>query len=365
MPKLSDMALKNLPVPARGQITYDDEGTPLKVRVSQGGTKTFVVMLGSGKRYTIGRYGEVTLSEAREAARRLKAEKTLGRILPSSKSLNEARAEYLGQLGIRANTRLYYERNLNRLKAGKLTDITAREIARLTDALPKTSSNQALATYRAFFKWCQRRHYIEKSPCDFMTLAPSTSRARVLSDAELKLVWQACERGDGLPANFATIVKLLILTGQRRGEISALRWEWISEDERTISFPPTITKNGRAHTIPFGQFTFDLMDEWGSGMLFQARGSDRAFNGWSKSKAALDKLSGVTGWTLHDLRRTYATKQAALGTPIHVVEKLLNHASGTVSGLAAVYNRHAYFEEMKVAVERYESFLQTLLHKPA
>jgi len=81
MPRFSDLTLKNMPAPARGQVTHWDDGSPLGVRVSQGGTKTFIVMLGSGKRHAIGRYGEVTLSQAREAARRLKAEKTLGRQL--------------------------------------------------------------------------------------------------------------------------------------------------------------------------------------------------------------------------------------------------------------------------------------------
>src|SRR3989442_13973834 len=124
MPSLTDLRLKNLPLPAGGQITYDDEGSPLKVRVSQGGSKTFIVMLGSGKRHTIGRYGEATLAQAREAARRLRAEKTRGRILPSSVTLAEARREYLAQIEIRQNTRVYYERNLNRLKAHRLPDIS-------------------------------------------------------------------------------------------------------------------------------------------------------------------------------------------------------------------------------------------------
>ena len=102
--------------------------------------------------------------------------------------------------------------------------------------------------------------------------------------------------------------------------------------------------------------------------LFPAsRGTWRAgkatsfFNAWGKNKVALDVASGITDWTLHDLRRTFATNLAALGTPIHVTEKLLNHVSGTLSGVAAVYNRHAYIDEMRTAIEAWEKRLSFIL----
>src|SRR4051794_35724577 len=98
MAKWTDLTLKNLTVPAQGQVTYKDEGSPLRVRASQGGAKTFFVTLdGSGRRHIIGRYGEVTLAEARDAARRLRAQKTLGRIIPPSVGLAEAKEGYLSQ----------------------------------------------------------------------------------------------------------------------------------------------------------------------------------------------------------------------------------------------------------------------------
>jgi hypothetical protein len=124
MPKLTDLSLKNLPVPQHGQVTYDDEGTPLKVRVSRGGAKTFIILIGSGRRYTIGRYGDISLQQARAAAMRLKAEKTLGRTFPEIVSLETARTEYLSQITVRPHTREYYERHLAKLKGPKLTDIS-------------------------------------------------------------------------------------------------------------------------------------------------------------------------------------------------------------------------------------------------
>ncbi len=85
------------------------------------------------------------------------------------------------------------------------------------------------------------------------------------------------------------------------------------------------------------------------------------FNGWAKQKAALDRLAPLPHWTLHDLRRTFSSQMAALGTPIHVTEKLLNHVSGTLSGVAGVYNRYSYAAEMRAAVEAYEAHILKLV----
>src|SRR5262249_15238345 len=156
----------NLPVPERGQITHNDDGSPLKIRVSQGGAKTFFVLLdGTGRRHTIGRFGEVTLAEAREAARRLRAEKTLGRIRPTSVKLQEAITDYWADIRVRPNTYAYYERNLARLCGSKVGDLTPTDIHGILDQLGDSSRLQALRTYTAFFKWCLRRHYLDQSPC--------------------------------------------------------------------------------------------------------------------------------------------------------------------------------------------------------
>ena len=160
---------------------------------------------------------------------------------------------------------------------------------------------------------------------------------------------------------YGTIVRLLILTGQRSGETAALRWEWIGKD--TITIPATVTKNGNATTFPIGTMARALIHgipHLGP-LLFPARGHrDKPFVGFGVSKIALDRC-GVENFTHHDLRRTFATNLAALGTPIHVTEKLLNHISGTVSGVAAIYNRHAYLDEMRAAIDAWEKRLSVIL----
>ena len=362
MPKLTEITLRNLPIPLIGQVTYDDEGSPLRVRVSQGGAKTFVVSLGRGRRYTIGRFGEVSLLDAREAARRLRAEKTLGRILPATKNLGEARTEYLAALDIRDNTRLYYERNLRLLTMPKLSDVTPRDINRIIDDLGRSSGNQALATYRAFFKWCIRRHYLEKSPCDLMRVGKSNRRARVLDERELKAVWTGAEE---LGGHFGSIVRLLILTGQRRSEIAGLRTNFFKEDLCTL--PSNLTKNGREHTFPIGPLAAAVLSEHLSNdvngaPLFAARGTmDKPFNGWSK-KPALDKLSAITDWTLHDLRRTFRTIHAQIGTPPHIAERIINHVSSR-SELEEIYNQYKYLAEMKQATSEFDAHITSIVYR--
>lgn len=185
------------------------------------------------------------------------------------------------------------------------------------------------------------------------------SRARVLTDGELQKVWRRAEEF-GYP--YGSIVQLLILTGQRRGEISGLRWDWIEDDD--IVFPQGFAKNSREHRLPIGVWTKRILNELPqfSDMVFPSRYDEiKNFSGWSKAKRQFDKTIDVRDYVLHDLRRTFSSNLAQLGTPIHVAEKLLNHVSGTVSGIAAVYNRYTYLPEMRQAIAAYDAHLQKLL----
>jgi integrase len=140
-------------------------------------------------------------------------------------------------------------------------------------------------------------------------------------------------------------VALLIVTGQRRGEIAALQWEWIKDDR--IEFPASVAKNHRAWTVPLGPEAQSLVPGIrkmaGSPCVFpalrQRSESTTVMNGWSKAKASFDRECGVTNWTLHDLRRTFATNLQRLGVRLEVTESLLNHVSGTGAGIVGVYQR--------------------------
>lgn len=420
--RLSDASVRSLPTPQKGQKTYwDDTLRGFGCRVSQGGSRSFVLQHGADRQLiTIGKYHPdiLTLSTARTEAKRILAERVLGKHRPSSVTFDEAKRLFLEACKRKNKPRTVYDytRILNRHFAfgrKQLSDISPADIQRKLDRIQAPAElRYATVLAKTFFRWAYKRAHIDQSPAERLDTRQSTTRSRVLSDTELQLIWRACEQTTALPsvdvvreassdvscrlpAHFTTIVKLLILTGQRRGEIAALRSEYVSLTSTnnstnhnphdavghspsvgalvssspplhtcTITLPSELTKNGREHTFPLGSIAFQLLNSAISSnarALFPARGSDaKPFNGWSKSKAALDQLSGVTDWTLHDLRRTVATRMAELGVAPHVIERILNHVTGTMSPLSRVYNRASFLAEMRAAIELWEAHLSAL-----
>jgi integrase len=189
------------------------------------------------------------------------------------------------------------------------------------------------------------------------------TRARVLSDDELCLVWNGCDKA-GWP--FGPMVQLLILTGQRRQEVAGALWqEFDLDNKRLWSLPRERVKNGRAHDVPLSDAAIEILEglpriKNKAGLVFTTRG-DTPVSGFSRAKARLDakildllreeaeeagrdpeKIEAFDPWTLHDLRRTAASGWARLGVPLEVTEKILNHVSGAFSGVAGVYQRHDY-----------------------
>ena len=154
---------------------------------------------------------------------------------------------------------------------------------------------------------------------------------------------------------------------KRKGEIAALKWAWIGE--HTINLPSGFTKNKRAQTIPLMPLARQIIDDlprtgdyvFPAGRTVPKGKAATHFKGFAKPVSELRLSAKVEHFTLHDLRRTFSTNMAAMNVPIHVTEKLLNHVSGTISGVAAVYNRFAYFEEMKTALISWEARLQQII----
>lgn len=199
------------------------------------------------------------------------------------------------------------------------------------------------------------------------------SRERTLSANEIAHVLKLAQEGT---TSFDAIVCLLILTGQRRGEIAALEWTWIDAKARQITLPSTITKNRRVHCLPIGEMALRVLERQprlvGNPYVFPAakdRYKDRpatTFNGWAKPKSRFDKALAQQGcilkpWTLHDLRRTLRTNWAEMGVIREVAEKYINHVSGVHSGVNAIYDRYSFMDEMREAVSRWEERLTGLV----
>jgi integrase len=287
---LTDMAIKAMKHPPSGKtITVWDAASPVGLRVSQG-AKTFIIMVGSGKRERIGSYPTISLSQAREEAKKRISKRTLGLVenRETSLSFQEALELFISTHCAQKNkpiTRKGTEALLrNHFKFGSraLTEITRKEVTDIIDRLltKPGAANHAFTAIRTFFRWATRRQLIAHSPCEGMQL-PSRpkSKDRVLTDPELLSVWCAAERV-GYP--FGAIVRLLILTGQRRHEITALRSEYLDTKQKTITLPPSLTKNNENFTFPYGDMAAAIIEKCPreNGWLFAARGNpDNSFSG--------------------------------------------------------------------------------------
>lgn len=377
----TDIAIRALKLPERGQRDHWDDDIPgFGIRVSQGGTKAFVLLL-NGNRRSLGRFPQVTLADARKEAKKLLAQVELGHTFTST-TFGDALDDYIAQhvkKNNKASTAYETERSLRKhfQFGSKLLDkIRAPDIMRIVDALSPSAANHAFAHARAFFRWCVRRRYIDRSPLEYLSLPNQVvSRERVLADQELRIVWNTAQ---AFPFPFGNIVSLLILTGQRCGEISALRREYIDLDQRIITLPAEIVKNNTTHAFPFGAMALAIIKtvDTDTGYLFPATTGEAGYDGHNKAKARFEEacneaLATETGdseaelkhWTLHDLRRTFSTIQARIGTPPHVTEALLNHKTGTRSPLQRIYDRHTYLPEMRTAIAMYESSLTKLFRE--
>ena len=253
-----------------------------------------------------------------------------------------------------------------------IATIRRSDVAELLEVIGERSPAVARATYaelRPFFDWCVERDFIGASPIQGITAPPRPrSRDRVLADVELAVIWRAAE-SLGFP--FGPVVQLLILTGQRRAEVAGMRWEEIDLEGRQWRIPAERSKNGQAHELdlcPEAMAILERIPNTGP-LLFPARSNGAAAKpvaGFSATKRRLDAVverlraeeaaeqcakppKPLAPWRLHDLRRTAATGMAAMSFPPHVVERVLNHVSGSQSGLVGVYQRHDYRAERKAA----------------
>lgn len=236
-----------------------------------------------------------------------------------------------------------------------LADVTGDELRKLVRDLDKqTMANRLHATLSKWTTWCADREHklIPANPYSgFKKPHGETSRDRVLSDEELASLWRGVTRAGG---HFGSIVRLLILTGQRREEVTGLvrseldykRAEWTIPAERAKNSNRTIvplSSAAIAEVLRFEKFNRDAL-------LFSTNGKT-PFSGHQKRKDRLDEtLQFVEPWRLHDIRRTLATGLARLHVPQEVTEAILNHTSGKVSGIAGVYNRHDYADEKREAL---------------
>jgi integrase len=371
-----------LPVGKIDAVYYDDELPGFGLRLRAGGGRGFVVQYKLGtkhRRMTLGSTAQIRLDAARDRARDILAAVRLGHDPAGDKQEARVRAadtcaavvqRYLARAKERLRARSYSAaehallnlwKPLQTLSIAKVDRRTvAAHLGTIVDARGPAAADRARAVLSAFFVWAMREGLVETNPV-IGTNRPNKSkgRERVLTKDELRQIWQAA--GDGA---FGVIVKLLILTGQRRAEIGSLRWSEIDPVGRLIRLEAARVKNGKAHDVPLSAPAMALLQAIAGGTdtgNFVFGRSAVGFTGFGAPKKDLELRLGaarvdagdepMTPWVIHDIRRSVATHMAELGVQPHIIEAILNHTSGHKAGVAGIYNRATYEREKRQALD--------------
>jgi integrase len=257
---------------------------------------------------------------------------------------------------------------LSRWGKRDISAITRADVRRVLDDLQDrgpSAANHLLAMLKTFFAWTVNEEFIGRDQNPTTDLKPPSKdveRDRILTDDEIVSFVTGCDK-IGWP--YGALFKLLLLTGQRRNEVGGMEWSEIDIRERIWTIPAKRSKNGKLHIVHLSEPACEILATVprinGSEFVFTNTGSTPV-NSWSAAKAALDKHVPVQEpFTLHDLRRTAASGMAKIGIAPQVLERVLNHTSGTIKGVARIYNRYEYANERKSALEAWARHVETLI----
>jgi integrase len=399
--------------PAKARREIPDGGNGLYLIVQPSGIKSWALRYrhrSQPRKLTLGKFPMLDLAAAREAARNAKEKIDLGRdpgaekiaardggeaerdlypaaaarfILRYAKPKNRSWTDTARRLGLRQDPNEADKLETipgsiaDKWKALQAGQITKRDILDLLDEVADKAgglaANRTLAAMRRFFGWLVERDVIAASPCaGVKPPAEEIKRDRVLSDDEIRWLWKAAE----LVPQYGDLAKFLLLTGQRRNEAAGIREEEIDRAKKLWTMLGDRTKNKDAHSVPLSKSCMSIIEgirpiKNKRGYLFAAT-EQTHISAFSAGKTLIDekmqeiadkergKKTEIPRWTLHDLRRTAASGMARIGVVLPVIEKVLNHKSGSFGGIVGVYQRHGYDDEKREALERWASFVTGL-----
>ena len=421
MPKLTDRFIATFRPEgaAKDRLAFDTECRGLGVRATAAGNKVFLVQwtdaaTGRKVREPLGAWGSITVEQARAAARA-----RLGRVAQgvnpatertAAKAADEARRAALAAAqeearftldalirdwarlhlaGKRARYGAEAQRALRAVFKAHLdrpaASLTHAAVTAVLDALAgdgrAAMAGRTMAYGRACYGWAVKRRRLPVNPFAGLPVieGANPTRDRVLTDAEIGAVWRAAGT---LGAPFGPVVRLLMLTAQRREEVASLRWSELSPDLAIWTLPSARSKNGKAHVVHLSEPARAIVARApriaGQDLVFSTTGTT-APSGFSKAKLMLDAAMAkdipaapqlakrgrrgaaetapvpMPGWRFHDFRRTAVTWLAGAGFPPHVADRLLNHVSGSIQGVAAIYQRGEFLAERKAALEAWSA----------
>jgi len=413
----------------RDYFVWDTGLTGFGFKVTPKGRKVFVYqyrMSAPGmtaetfaRRYTIGKYGPLAPDQARKVAERLAGMVASG-VDPIEHDKGQREAAMAAKAAAKERAKLetelafctyadrwldHYEHEKGRrpssvrqaklvienylkptLGSKAMPHIGRADLQPMLDAIPSKQKGMRRAVFAyasILFGWALRRGDIAANPLAAMEKpAAPAARDRVLSDGEVRLVWQAAPK---LAAPFDSFVRLLVLTGQRRSEVAGMAWGELDRDSATWTIPVDRAKNKAANIVPLSEPVVAEIDAlalkalggkwpdkkpvWPAKGLVLTTTGNTPISGISKAKAKLDsemaKLSEgetVAPWRFHDIRRTVATGLQKLGVRLEVTEAALHHLSGSRAGIVGVYQRHEWKEEKRAALEAWAARVDAIVN---
>jgi integrase len=382
---LKNTSALKLPLGSKDAVFWDDDIAGFGIRIREGGSRTWVYRYRRGSKQRsmkLGSAKSVPLSVARENASKLEAEVRLGgdpalktqtANLAADTTFEVLANQYLEARKSKWRPSSHKQNQRHLFKYAKplhplpITAVSQRNIANLLADITKESgeatSNRVRSTLSSLLGWVIKEgiRLPEGNVASYTNKHEERSRDRVLTDAELKTIWKACSDSE-----FGAIIKLLILTGQRESEIGGLSWNEIHDEQ--IMLPAERTKNKRTHVLPLSDAARTILEKFRDEQRTHVFGlaDTTGFNGWGYAKRTLDARIAEGGkplahWTLHDLRRTVATRMAELGVQPHIIEAVLNHVGGHKGGIAGVYNRATYDKEKREALNLWAEHVMALV----
>lgn len=402
--KLTQANLAKLKLPAGKSeaIHFDDDLPGFGLRLREGGGRTWIVQYRFGRkqrRFTLGKVEVLGAERARQSARDTLAKVQLG----TDPQATKVEARVTAGMTLGSEIERYLEQFAQKVEAGERRQSTleqqthhlrrlwaplhglgidkvsranvATQLEQIASNSGRISANRARASLSSFYTWAARKGMTESNPVDYTEKFDEKSRERVLTDGEMVEIWHASDP-ERLPRDqrdYAYIVRLLMLTAQRRGEVGGIAADELDQSNRLWTIPGERTKNGLTHTVPLSDAALELLEVRDLDCRYLFGRGEGAYSGWSKSKRVLDARilaarpprAKPIDFHLHDIRRTIGTRMNdELGIEPHIVEAVLNHISSKESGKAGVsgtYNRAEYVAKKRQALDLWADHLAALV----
>lgn len=353
------------------------EGRSLILSLSYRDTRSWSVLFydkSKPRRKKLGEFPRMKTTDARKAAREFDVDKEVastkaGTFEEVAKKWFKQHVEGNGLRSAKEIRRHLDRYVLDEWAGERFTEIRRGQVNELLDEIAKRGHSQAdavLATIRSIMTWYESRDEDYTSPIvkgmrRDNRKPDERTRDRVLSDDEIRSVWEACDK---VNASFGAIIKLCLLTGQRREKIATMKWADI-DDDGVWTISSAAREKGNAVKIKLPHIAIDILDDLPRFALnpfvfAAARSKQRHFNAWSQRKAELDEQlpPDMPAWVIHDLRRTCRTLMARVGILDHIAELTIGHKQ---KGVAKIYNRHQYEQEKAAALRRVATEIDQIL----